>query len=95
MFKTQYIEVTPPKEIKILVMEHIYKQETKSLTKRFSSIKKFSVYYIMISTLVISTWGTTYIFNQKDSSNMGTQISQLNSTLDSLSSVLATESSLL
>lgn len=95
MFKVQYIEVTPPKEIKMLVMEHIYKQENKSLTKRFTSIKKFSVYYIMISTLIVSTLGTTYIFNQTDSNNIWTQISQLNSTLDSLNSVLETENALL
>lgn len=95
MFKAQYIEITPPKEIKILVMEHIYKQENKSLTKRFSSIKKFSVYYIVITTLILSTVWTTYVFDHKDSNNIGTQISQLNSTLDSLSSVLATENSLL
>lgn len=95
MFKVNYREITPPRGIKILVMEHIYKQENKSLTKRFSSIKKFSVYYIVISTLIISTVGTTYIFDKKNENNIGSQISQINSTLDSFNSILDTENSLL
>lgn len=95
MFKTAYIQLSPPEEIKTIIMGYIYKQKNKSLLKRFLAIKKFSVYYVIVSTLILSTLGTTYIFNQKTENSLNTQISQLNSTLDSFSYVLDTENSLL